>query len=141
MDMLRQGSFCHRGDPDRIETLNDTLNDLAALGFDRLVQNFCTQPDPERASDFLFEIWICQMLRRNQDVQDLEYEPPEIQNPPDFRFIIHGVSFDMQVKRLHNVTYELTKLLFNGNVKGTFQSLRSRGLSISGFLTGLRDRI
>jgi hypothetical protein len=99
-------------DPDWIETLNNILNDLNSLGFDRLVQNFCTQPDPERACDFLFEIWICQMLRRNQDVQDLEYEPPKTQNPPDFRFLINGVSFDMQVKRLHNVTYELTKLLF-----------------------------
>jgi hypothetical protein len=99
-------------DSDRIETLNDTLNDLDALGFDRLVQNFCTQPDPERASDFLFEIWICQMLRRNQDVQDLKYEPSAIQNPPDFRFFIHGITFDIQVKRLHNVTHELTKLLF-----------------------------
>ncbi len=99
-------------DPDRIETLNDILNDLHALGFGKLVQNFCTQADPERASDFLFEIWICQMLRRNQDVQDLQYEPPEPQNLPDFRFLIQGVSFDMQVKRLHNVTNELTKRLF-----------------------------
>ena len=99
-------------DPDRIETLNGILTDLDKSGFDKLVQNFCTQPDPERASDFLFEIWICQMLRRNQDVQDLQYEPPENQNPPDFRFLIHGVRFDMQVKRLHNVTHELIKLLF-----------------------------
>lgn len=98
--------------PDCIETLNDILNDLDALGFAKLVQNFCTQPDPERASDFLFEVWICQMLRRNQDVQDLEYEPPETQNPPDFRFLLHGVSFDVQVKRLQNVTNELTKLIF-----------------------------
>ncbi len=99
-------------DRDRIETLNDILNDLDALGFGKLVQNFCTQPDPERARDFLFEIWICQMLRRNQDVQDLQYEPPGTKNPPDFRFLLHGVGFDMQVKRLHNVTNELTKLLF-----------------------------
>ncbi|MGP0592660.1 hypothetical protein ACTRXD_09005 [Nitrospira sp. T9] len=99
-------------DPDRIETLNNILNDLESLGFDRLVQKFCTQPDPERACDFLFEIWIFQMLRRNQDVQALQYEPPGSQNPPDFRFFIHGVSFDLQVKRLHNVTHELTKLLF-----------------------------
>lgn len=99
-------------DPGRIETLNDILNDLGALGFGKLVQNFCAQPNPERASDFLFEIWICQMLRRNQDVQDLQYEPSEAKNPPDFRFLLHGVGFDMQVKRLHNVTNELTKLLF-----------------------------
>jgi len=99
-------------DRDRIGTLNDILNDLDALGFGKLVQNFCTQPDPERARDFLFEIWICQMLRRNQDVQALQYEPPGTTNPPDFRFLLHGVGFNMQVKRLHNVTNELTKLLF-----------------------------
>lgn len=99
-------------DPDRVETLNDILNNLGTLGFGELVQKFCTQPDPERARDFLFEIWICQMLRRNQDVQDLQYEPPETKNPPDFRFLLHGVSFDMQVKRLHNVTNEQTKFLF-----------------------------
>ena len=81
-------------DPDRIETLNDILTDLDKFGFDKLVQNFCTQPDPERASDFLLEIWICQMLRRNQDVQHLQYEPPEVQNPPDFRFFLHGISFE-----------------------------------------------
>ena len=58
------------------------------------------------------------MLRRNQDVQDLQYEPPEVQNPPDFRFFLHGVSFDMQVKRLHNVTHELTKHLFKRECQG-----------------------
>jgi len=99
-------------DPDRIETLNDILNDLNAFGFDNLVQRFCSQADPERARDFRFEIWICQMLPRNHDVQNLQYEPPETRNPPDFRFLIHGVSFDMEVKRLHNVTNELTKLRF-----------------------------
>lgn len=98
--------------PDCIETLNDILNDLNALGFAKLVQNFCTQPDPEKARDFLFEVWICQMLRRNQDVQALQYEPPETKNPPDFRFLLHGVSFDIQVKRLQNVTNEETQLLF-----------------------------
>jgi len=98
--------------PDCVETLNDVLNQLSTLGFVHLVQNFCTQPDPERARDFLFEIWVCQMLRRNQDMQDLQYEPPESKKPPDFRFRLHGVNFDMQVKRLHNVTNEQTKFLF-----------------------------
>jgi len=46
-------------DPDRIETLNTILNKLEALGFGKLVQNFSTQRDPERASDILFEISIC----------------------------------------------------------------------------------
>lgn len=98
--------------PDRIEALNDIFNDLDALGFGKLVQNFCTQPDPEKASDFLFEIWVCQMLRHNQDVQDLQYEPPDAKHPPDFRFLLQGVNFDMQVKRLHNTKNEITKLLF-----------------------------
>jgi hypothetical protein len=99
-------------DPYRIETLNDILNELGTAGFGDLVQNFCTQPDPERARDFLFEIWICRMLRRNPDVQHLQYEPSEIKHPPDFRFLLHGVSFDIQVKRLHNVTNEQTRFLF-----------------------------
>jgi len=51
------------GDSARIEILNNILNDLATSGFNKLVQNFCTQTDPERARDFIFEIWICQMLR------------------------------------------------------------------------------
>lgn len=51
------------------------------------------------------------MLRRNSDVQDLQYEPPE-KYPPDFRFCLHGVNFDLQVKRLHNVTNEQTKVVF-----------------------------
>src|SRR5262249_22020055 len=62
---------------ERIEDLNHILNELDASGFGKLVQNFCTQPDPETAHDLLFEIWICQMLRRNQDVQDLQYEPSD----------------------------------------------------------------
>jgi hypothetical protein len=99
-------------DPDRIETLNDILNELVTLGFGELVRKFCTQTDPERARDFLFEIWTCQMLRRNQDVEDLQYEPPETKYPPDFRFCLHGVKFDLQVKRLHNVTNEQTQSLF-----------------------------
>src|SRR5712692_469245 len=88
---------------DRIEALNNIFNELYALGFGKLVQNFCTQPDPEKADDFLFEIWVCQMLRRNQNMQGLQYEPSDATSPPDFRFLLQGVSFDMQVKRLHNI--------------------------------------
>ncbi len=73
-------------DPDPIESLNIILNELEAFGFDKLVQNFSTQRDPERASDILFEISICQLLRRNPDIQDLQYEPPGDAHPPDFRF-------------------------------------------------------
>lgn len=97
---------------DRIEALNNILNELDALGFGKLVQNFCAQPDPEHACDFLFEIWVCQMLRRNQDIQGLQYEPPDARSSPDFRFFLQGVSFDMQVKRFHNTKNEIIKRLF-----------------------------
>ena len=99
-------------DPDRIETLNTILNELETLGFGKLVQNFSTQRDPERASDILFEISICQLLRRHLDIQDLQYEPPGEAHPPDFRFQLRGVSFDLQVKQLHNTKNEMTKRLF-----------------------------
>jgi hypothetical protein len=99
-------------DPDRIESLNIILNELEALGFDKLVQNFSTQRDPERASDILFEISIGQLLRRNLDIQDLQYEPRGGAHPPDFRFQLRGISFDLQVKQLHNTKNEMTKRLF-----------------------------
>jgi hypothetical protein len=88
------------------------LLSLILWGFGKLVQNFCTQRDPEKASDFLFEIWVCQMLRRNPEVQGLQYEPFETRHPPDFRFLLHSVTFDIQVKRLHNIKNEITKRLF-----------------------------
>jgi hypothetical protein len=98
-------------DQARIETLNTILNELQALGFGKLVQNFSTQRDPERASDILFEISICQLLRRNVDVQNLQYEPLGEEHPPDFRFQLHGVSFDLQVKQLHNRHYQDLKCI------------------------------
>jgi len=99
-------------DPDRIESFNIILNELEALGFGRLVQNFSSQRDPDKASDILFEISICQLLRRSLDIQDLQYEPLGEEHPPDFRFQLRGVSFDLQVKQLHNIKNEMTKRLF-----------------------------
>jgi hypothetical protein len=99
-------------DQDRIETLNTILNELEILGFGKLVQNFSTQCDPEKASDILFEISMCQLLRRNVDVQNLQYEPPGEVHPPDFRFLLHGVGFDLQVKQLHNIKNEITQRRF-----------------------------
>jgi hypothetical protein len=112
---IRTNLSFYRGiveDPDRIDALNDILNELESLGLGKLVQNFSAQRDPERASDILFEIAICQLLRRHPDVQHLQYEPPGELHPPDFRFLLHGVGFDLQVKQLHNTTNELTKRLF-----------------------------
>ena len=79
-------------DPDCIETLNDILNELDALGVDKLLQNFSTQRDPERASDILFEISICQILRRNPDVQNLQHETPGEIHP-----LIFGSSYTASV--------------------------------------------
>src|SRR5438128_12477953 len=85
---IRKNLRTDQGMQDYIEALNNILNDLDVSRFDKLVQNFCTQTDPDRADDFLFEICICRMLRRNQDVQTLQYEPPDTTPPPDFRFLI-----------------------------------------------------
>jgi hypothetical protein len=91
---------------------NNILNEIDTIGFGKLVQNFCTQTDPDGAENFLFEIWICRMLLKNWEVQDLQYEPLEENSPPDFRFFFQGVNYDLQVKRLHNVKNEITKRLF-----------------------------
>jgi hypothetical protein len=71
---------------DHIESLNNILNELDIMGFEKLEQNFCTQIDPDNAEDFLFEVWICRMLLKNQAVQKLQYEPEDEIHPPDFRF-------------------------------------------------------
>ena len=61
--------------------------------------------------DFLFEIWVCKMLLK-AGVQNLCYEPSEVIRPPDFRGTLTGVQFDIQVKRLHNVSNEIAKKVF-----------------------------
>src|SRR5262249_9904790 len=98
--------------PEHIEALNDILNDLDTSGFTNLEQKFSTQHDPDKDEDILFEILVCQMLRRNQDVQTLQYEPPDVTSPPDFRFFLHSVNFDLQVKRLHQTKNEIIKRRF-----------------------------
>lgn len=98
--------------PDKVSELNEILKELATSGFDLLVENFCNQNDPDRAWDFLFEIWVCRMLRANSQIQHLSYEPQDVSNPPDFRFVIDNVTFNMEVKRLTNTVNELTKTLF-----------------------------
>jgi hypothetical protein len=98
--------------PECVEALNKILNELDTLGFGKLVQNFCMQHEPDKAENILFEILVCQMLQRNQDVQALQYEPSEAISPPDFRFRLHGVTFDIQVKQLCNIKNEITRRLF-----------------------------
>ena len=98
--------------PECVEALNNILNELNTLDFGKLVQNFCRQREPDKAENILFEILVCQMLRRNQGMQALHYEPPDATSPPDFRFRLHGVTFDIQVKQLCNTKNEIARRLF-----------------------------
>lgn len=96
---------------DRVAFINDDLNMLNER-FPALVRNFLTQTDPDRAHDFLFEIWICKMLIM-ASVEGLCYEPADVSiRPPDFRCCLNGVQFDIQIKRLHNISNEITKRIF-----------------------------
>ena len=86
-----------------IDWVNDVLIELAHNGQERLVQRFCCQTKPDLALDILLEAWVGLMLVRDERVTDLEYEPSSESSPPDFRFVIDGVGFDVQVKRLRKV--------------------------------------
>lgn len=88
--------------PDVVAAMNAMLNELSMAGFGTLVDLLLTRRE-EQALDILFEAWVCQMLRRNPNITDLEYEPDDAANPPDFRFQLEGVRFDVQVKRLYKV--------------------------------------
>jgi len=92
-----------------VRKIDSMLRMAKDAGLDRLVANFCSNHD---ARDTLFEVWIACMLLANKAVNNLVYEPPNEPRPPDFRFSIDGVGFDVQVKRMHNVKNEMTKLLF-----------------------------
>lgn len=98
--------------PDRVEGINNLLNEINSKGFNRLVDIFCAQKDSDKAYDIIFEIWICRILLQNPEIQNLEYEPSNENSPPDFRFQLRGVQFDIQVKRLLNVHNEMTKGIF-----------------------------
>lgn len=94
---------------DRVESIDALLNEVHAKGFTQLIDNFCFQKDSNKAHDILFEVWVCKMLLQNPEIQNLQYEPPNESSPPDFRFQLGGVQFDIQVKRLLNVHNEMTK--------------------------------
>ena len=78
----------------------------------KIFDKFSAQNDPDKCRDLLFEMWVYFMLKQNPNVKSLEYEPEDCQCPPDFRFQIDDVHFDLQVKRIHNVINEITKRLF-----------------------------
>lgn len=113
-ETIKNNLYCFPGfvkHSERIAAINEDLNKLVEEGFSSLVSNFCNQTDPDRARDFLFEIWICKMLKQSS-VENLRYEPPISKQPPDFRCNLEGVQFDIQVKRLHNVINEIAKRIF-----------------------------
>jgi len=111
---IRNNLYCFPGivnNPERISAINEDLNTLNERGLTSLVNNFCSQTDPDRADDLLFEIWVCKMLMKSS-VENLSYEPPILSKPPDFRCNLNGVQFDIQVKRVHNVVNEIAKTIF-----------------------------
>lgn len=95
-----------------VKKINKLLIEINDAGFKKLIQNFCYQKDSDRAYDVLFEIWICKLLLNNSKIKNLEYEPPLERRPPDFRFILDNVCFDVQLKRLQNIANELIQRKF-----------------------------
>jgi hypothetical protein len=91
-----------------VDHINDALNRTSEVkGGSRLVKAFCRQDDdPEQARDHLLEIIVCVKLLDNPDVRDLDYEPKTGSRPPDFRFSVDKVHFDLEVKRLNSTCGE-----------------------------------
>ncbi len=108
-------------EPDVVDSANGILNHLQDVGLGRLVSKFCSyRKSPDQARDFLFEAWVGWHLARDIRVTQLRYEPPpEEEHPPDFRFMIGEVSFDVEVKRLYNVKNQRLLRVFR-------QELRTR---------------
>ncbi|MBU1043349.1 MAG: hypothetical protein KJ915_03000 [Candidatus Omnitrophica bacterium] len=122
-EIIKSNLSCFLGitqHPELISALDKDLN-MLEKDFSLLVRNFCSQTDPDRAYDFLFEIWVCKMLR-NSAAGNISYEPRTISNkPPDFRCVINGVQFDIQVKRMHNILNEIVKKRFQRECRKRLQ--------------------
>ncbi len=97
--------------PKRIEEINNIFVEIDSSGFNQIVDNFCNHSNSNQAYDFLFEAYVCHELLKNKKILNLKYEPL-VGNPPDFRFNISDVFFDVQVKMLHNVTNEMVGDVF-----------------------------
>ncbi|MEN6520035.1 MAG: hypothetical protein ABFD46_02645 [Armatimonadota bacterium] len=103
--------------PEVIIEIDSLLHRVDQAGHQKLVDNFCNQTDPERARDFLLELWICDLLSCDSRVENLQYEPADESFPPDFRFMIDGCAFDLQVKRMHNVNNEIIRRRFRREIE------------------------
>lgn len=102
------------GSQENLDHINSMLIVAKRACLDKLVANFCSSQD---AGDFLFELWIANVLLANKAVQNLVYEPKDMEKSPDFRLSIDGVCFDMQVKQLHQLANEDARALLEQEIK------------------------
>ena len=86
--------------PTVILRVNQLLNIAEQGGLEKLVQYFTERKNPDRAFDYLFELWLYNFLQRNPLIDIIDYEPPTEGKRPDFRLVLNGVQFDIQVKRM-----------------------------------------
>jgi|GEM_PF-1646869 len=125
--------------PEVIEKIDSLLQRVEQAGHQKLIDNFCSQNMPDRARDFLFELSLCGWLLENTEIVELEYEPSGEERPPDFRFKIRDVTFDIQAKRLHQVGNEIIKELFEREVRNRLSRI-CRPWLISYWVSGDLER-
>ena len=109
--------------PDVVEHINGVLVRLSQSECSALLNSFCSQTEPDRARDLLFEVLVFHWLSSDVRVRQLTYEPNDDGGCPDFRFVIGGVAYDIQIKRIHNIESELPKARFLCEVDRRLQSM------------------
>jgi len=89
----------------RINEILNILNSSSIPGATKLVKNFLSpdaqsgsKQDPSSISDILLEIFIMWKLMNDNRISNLVYEPSDCKNPPDFRFNIDKICYDLEVK-------------------------------------------
>jgi hypothetical protein len=96
-----------------IDEVNDVLVYLENHGFHKLINNFLSHKKTLQAYTFLYECYICYHLSKNTEINNLVYEPNDSVYPPDFRFNIETITYDLQVKMLTNIDKNQIRLLFS----------------------------
>jgi hypothetical protein len=107
--------------------------------------------DPAKGYDFWLEIFIMWKLMNDNRISNLVYEPIEYSDPPDFRFNIDTIRYDLEVKYIR--PYEERRLFkvkcekYLSNIQKPwdfFYYLRDnkfRKKHISQFISYLKDQI
>ena len=109
--------------PYAIAKIDSLLQRIERTGYQRLIDNFCSQTDAKRARDYLFEASLCGWLLDNIDLVNLEYEPSSETKPPDFRFKIGIVNFDIQIKRVYQIGNEMIQDTFKQELQRRLSSI------------------